>query len=72
VPKGQVGFGSRVRFRLNGADREISIVGSDEADPAAGLVAFTSPLAAALMQGEAGERLDFQGKAEAIEIIGID
>jgi len=72
VPEGRVGFGSRVRFRLNGAERTITIVGSDEADPSAGLVAFTSPLAAALMQAAAGESVDFQGKAEAIEVIAID
>ncbi len=32
----EVAFGSRVSFRLNGADRVNDIVGDDEADPAAG------------------------------------
>ena len=72
VPAGQAGFGSTVRFRLNGTERTITIVGSDEADPATGLIAFTAPLAKALMQAEVGERVDFQGASEAIEVLAIE
>src|SRR3954464_9699426 len=38
-PEDEVGFGSHVRFTLNGQAREVRIVGEDEADPAAGLLA---------------------------------
>ncbi|MBB5684693.1 GreA/GreB family elongation factor [Sphingobium boeckii] len=72
APAGQAGFGSRVRFRLNGAARIIDIVGGDEADPANGRLAFTAPLAKALIGGEAGEVLDFGDKADAIEIVAIE
>jgi len=72
VPDGScVAFGASVRFRLNGKERVISIVGDDEADPAQGLLAFSAPLVRAMMGGEAGEYLDFSGKAEAIEILSI-
>lgn len=70
-PEDEVAFGSRVRFRLNGAEREIAIVGDDEADPAAGLVAFSAPLARALIGAGEGERVAFNGRDEAIEILAI-
>jgi len=69
VPDGEsVAFGSRVTYRLNGADKQVDIVGDDEAEPHEGRVSFSSPLARAIMDAEAGERVDFGGKAEAIEI----
>lgn len=64
-----VAIGSRVRFRMGGRERRIDIVGADEADPAADRIAFQAPLAAALIGAEPGERLDFNGKPEAIEVI---
>lgn len=64
-----VAIGSRVRFRLNGRERQIDIVGADEADPAADRIAFQAPLAAVLIGAEPGERVDFNGKSEAIEVI---
>jgi len=66
-----VAFGTRVTFRLNGALRTIDIVGSDEADPAAGRIAFTAPLANAMMGAEAGDLVEYNGKPEAIEIVEI-
>ncbi|WP_033922693.1 GreA/GreB family elongation factor [Sphingomonas sp. 37zxx] len=67
-----VAFGARVRFRLNGQERTIALVGSDQADQAAGLVPFTAPLAQAMMGAEIGECVDFAGKPEAIEILAIE
>ncbi len=66
-----VSFGSRVRFELNGAERSIDIVGDDEAEPAAGRIAFSAPLARALIGGAEGDLLDFGGKEEAIEILAV-
>ena len=71
-PPGEVGFGSRVSFRLNGRDKTIHIVGDDEARPAAGLLALSSPLAQALIGAGVGEWLPFGGKEDAIEVVGID
>jgi len=67
----EVSFGARVTFRLNGAERTMDIVGDDEAEPAAGRIAFSAPLARAMMGGMVGELLDFGGKDEAIEILEI-
>jgi len=67
----EVAFGTRVRFRLNGADRSIDIVGDDEAEPAAGRIAFSAPLARAMMGAAEEELIDFGGKAGAIEIIEV-
>lgn len=66
---GIVGIGSRVRYTLNGAERAVTIVGHDEADPAAGRIAFTAPLGRALMGAEAGESVAFQGREDAITIL---
>lgn len=68
---GKVAFGTRMLIRLNGQQRTISIVGNDEADPAAGLLAFSSPLCRAIMDCEVGDLADFAGKAEAIEVLAI-
>ena len=58
-------------FRLNGAARTITIVGADEAEPAARLIGFASPLAQALIGAEAGERIDFAGRPDAIEVLAV-
>jgi transcription elongation GreA/GreB family factor len=72
VPDGQeVAFGTRVTFRLNGAGRTIDIVGDDEAEPGSGSVGISAPLVRAMLGGCAGDRLDFNGRAEAIEIEAI-
>jgi len=67
----EVGFGSRVTFKLNKAKREVRIVGEDEADPSAGLLGLQAPLAQALIGAGAGDVLPFAGKDDAIEIIAI-
>lgn len=67
----RVEFGCSVTFRLNGKQRVITIVGDDEADPVAGLLSFAAPLCRAMMKAELGDTIDFGGKPEAIEILGI-
>lgn len=68
-PEGEVAFGSCVTFRLNGQTRTVSLVGSDEADPAAGLIPFTAPLAVAMTGAEVGDLVDFGGRPAAIEVL---
>jgi transcription elongation GreA/GreB family factor len=70
-PEGEAAFGSRVTFRLNGQLRTIHIVGDDEADPANGKIAFSAPLARALIGAGPGDYSDFAGKADAIEIVSV-
>lgn len=69
VPEDEVAFGSRVTYRLNGQVKTIELVGSDEADPAAGRIPFTAPLAVALTGLMAGETAGFGGRADAIEVV---
>jgi transcription elongation GreA/GreB family factor len=66
--EGVVGIGSRVTFRLNDKERTVEIVGHDEAEPAEGKIAFSAPLAKAMIGASAGELLDFAGTDSAIEI----
>lgn len=70
-PEGEVAFGTRVTFRLNGQERTLDIVGDDEADPAAGKIVFSAPLARAMIGAGPGDYVDFGGKADAIEIIRV-
>ncbi|MDQ3139207.1 MAG: GreA/GreB family elongation factor [Pseudomonadota bacterium] len=70
-PESQVAFGSRVRFRLNGKEQSIDIVGDDEAAPADGRIAFSAPLARALIGAAVGDHADFAGAADAIEVLDI-
>lgn len=67
-----VGFGCRVDLLLNGKPRTIELVGHDEADPASGKLAFTAPLARAVMGAEVGDLLDFGGKEAAIAVTAIN
>ncbi|MGA9583344.1 MAG: GreA/GreB family elongation factor [Allosphingosinicella sp.] len=71
-PPDEVGFGSRVGFRQDGAVRRIDIVGDDEADPAAGRISFSAPLARALIGAGVGDLVDFAGREEALEVVEIE
>lgn len=70
-PEDEVAFGSRVTFRLRGAVRTIDIVGDDEADPAGGRIAFSAPLARALIGSAVGDVTDFVGERDVLEILAI-
>lgn len=65
------GFGTRLRIRRGGAEQEIMIVGEDEADPGAGRIAWTSPLARALDGAEPGETVELHagGRSEPVELL---
>jgi len=66
----RVAFGSRVTIeRDDGRTQTFTIVGEDEADPKAGTLSFTSPLARALMGKTVGDVVVL-GEAE-VEIVGI-
>ncbi len=69
---GSAGIGSRVTYRLGKAERIITIVGGDEADPALGCAAFSAPLARALMGAEAGDSVEYQDREDAIDILAVE
>ncbi|HEX6015425.1 MAG TPA: GreA/GreB family elongation factor [Geminicoccaceae bacterium] len=54
----------------DGSERTFRIVGEDEADPAQGRIAWTTPVARALLGGEPGETR--QLPTGAFEILAID
>lgn len=66
---GVAGIGSRVTFRLNGKKRIIHIVGHDEAEPSEGRIAFSAPIAKAMIGAGDGDFVDFGGSDDAIEVI---
>ncbi|HEX8555013.1 MAG TPA: GreA/GreB family elongation factor [Sphingomonas sp.] len=68
---GEAGIGSRVTFRLQGTERRIAIVGSDEAD-GRDAIAFTAPLARALIGSAAGDVLACAGRDYAIEVLAVE
>jgi transcription elongation GreA/GreB family factor len=70
-PADEIAFGSRVRIAIDGGERIIRIVGDDEADPAAGLIAFSAPLARALIGAMEGEMVSLPGRPDAVEVIEI-
>jgi transcription elongation factor GreB len=75
VNRDEIRFGASVKMRdANGALREIQIVGVDEADPGAGLVAFVAPLARALLGRRAGDQVTVRapGGADELEILAVD
>lgn len=67
----RVAFGCTVDYALNGKQNTLTLVGDDEADASLGLIAFTAPLARAMLDAEVGEAVDFAGKAEALEVRDI-
>ncbi len=68
---GKAGIGSRITFTLRDKQQTMTITGHDEADPAHGKIAFSSPLARALLGLAAGDFADFGGEEEAIEINAV-
>ncbi len=67
-PVDEIAFGSRIRVRIKGRERVIEIVGDDEAEPASDRIAYSSPLARALMGAMEGERVAF---GDGVEVVGI-
>jgi transcription elongation GreA/GreB family factor len=68
-----VEFGVRATIRRGERVHEIYIVGEDEADPSAGLIAWTAPLARALKGAQAGETVELKvaGRVEPVTVIAI-
>ena len=65
-----VGFATRVTIeREDGRTQSFVIVGEDEADPSKGLIAYTSPMARALMGKSVGDVAEVPGGD--VEITGL-
>lgn len=70
----EVRFSAAVTLRTDaGEERRYRIVGVDEADPKAGKIAFTAPLARELMGKQVGDRVSLRQPSETeYEIVAID
>lgn len=73
MPDGEtVAIGTAVTIEQDGKVRQIEIVGHDEADPQAGHLVFSAPLARALIGAEIGEEVEFPGPGKTIRVTGIE
>ncbi len=73
-PTDQVFFGATVRYATgNGEEREVTIVGIDEVDPAHGHVSWISPIARALLKTREGDTVQLRTPAgvETIEVLEV-
>jgi transcription elongation GreA/GreB family factor len=68
----RVAFGTRVTFVREGHALILELVGHDESEPAAHRIAFTAPLARALIGAEVGDEVDFAGAEEPLLITSIE
>jgi transcription elongation factor GreB len=78
-PRDTVRFGARVTLRTvrgerAGEERRLALVGVDEADPAHGRVAFTAPIARAILGSEVGETVSLETPRgeELLEVTSIE
>ena len=69
----QVFFGATVRVATPGGERELTIVGVDEVDPARGHVSWISPVARALLKAREGDRVTVRtpGGDETLHILEV-
>lgn len=67
-----VAIGACVTIEQGGETRVMHIVGHDEADPAAGLLPFSAPLARCLMGAGAGDEVEAPGRQELITIVSVE
>jgi transcription elongation factor GreB len=71
----EIRFGARVELRAeDGQQRQVRIVGVDEAAPAKGAIVFVAPLARALLGRRAGDVVTVRtpGGNEQLEVVGVD
>ena len=66
-----VAIGTRVTFQRDGMSRTFDIVGLDESDPATSRLAFSAPLARALIGAGVGDEVDAPGSDATLEVISI-
>jgi transcription elongation factor GreB len=70
----RVFFGATVTYRDSGGrEHTVSIVGTDEVDPAHGRVSWVSPIARALLKTREGDAVTLSTPAgnEPLEVLGI-
>ena len=72
APSGEeVAIGCWVTFEREGTRKTVTIVGHDEGEPAAGLVAFTAPLIKAMLGAEVGDEVEVPGGVVTVVAIEV-
>lgn len=71
--QGEVRFGAKVKFKMNGNIQEFQITGVDEANVKEKKIAFVSPLAKAMTSKKQGDQFDFKlgDEIRPVEILEI-
>ena len=73
VPDGEtVAIGTVVTIEQDDKARRLEIVGHDEADPQAGRLVFSAPLARALLGAEVGEEVEFPAPGKMVRVTAIE
>lgn len=75
VPPDAVRMGSRVRYRVNGAERTVELVLPAEADIAEGRISVLTPVGAALIGLRRGQSITWltrDGRKEVLTVLGVD
>ena len=67
-----VAIGTGVTFERGGVSHTLEIVGHDEADLSADRIAFSAPLARALLGAEVGEEVDLPRSPDPITVVAIE
>jgi len=69
----QVFFGATVKYRIESSTNEVTIVGTDEVDPAKGHVSWVSPIAKALLKAREGDTVVLRSPSgeEQLEILEV-
>jgi transcription elongation GreA/GreB family factor len=68
---GTVTFGATVTIQRKGRQQTFRIVGVDEANPAAGLISFRSPIATVILGSRPGDVVEAGEPLSDIEIVGV-
>lgn len=72
IPDGHtVAIGTRVTIDRGGRVQSLEIVGHDESDPAAGRIAFSSPLARTLIGCALGDEADVPGGTAIVTAVAV-
>jgi transcription elongation factor GreB len=69
----QIFFGAAVKVRIRNELRQVTILGTDEVDPARGVVSWVSPIGKALLKARAGDTVTLRTPAgeEKLEILEV-
>lgn len=68
----RVAIGTSVSFLQDGVARTIEVVGHDESHPEDGRIAFTAPIARALLNADVGDEIDFARSKQPLIVTRIE